>query len=131
MEDDLGVRMMTTALDATEKALAGNNQHSIRVPSFEWFDVVHGAYGRNLERMLSGLTLDIGDNETSVPEETVTIDKVSQIVVGIDSTGIFCSVGVRDTDGREWSLYNDGSVADSDDRIVGRHSFKTMPEVTA
>ena len=97
----------------------------------DWFDVVHGAYGRNLERMLAGLTLDIGDNETSVPEETVTIDKVSQLVVGIDSTGIFCSVGVRDTDGREWSLYNDGTIADLDDRVVGRHSFKTMPEVTA
>lgn len=124
MHDDLSERMMTTALDATEAALARPG-HSVKV--LDWYDEYHPAYARNLGRMLAGRTLDVGDYERGIDEKTITIERVGIVTVGIDSEGLFCGVQVIDTDGATWTLFDDGNVSDSDDQQVGRHTFTSSP----
>lgn len=92
-----------------------------------WYDVHHGAYARNLNRILAGQTLTVGDDEQGIQERTVTIDHVRSVIVGIDSDGLFVGVTVLDTEGDEITLYGDGTVTDEDDSKVGTHSFKTLP----
>jgi len=95
----------------------------------DWFDTHAAAYARNVSRLVVGVTLDIGDNEQGIEEKTVTIEALRNVTVGIDCAGIFASINVRDTDGGEWSLYSDGTIADDDDRTVGRHELRTSPFV--
>jgi hypothetical protein len=117
---DISVRGLTVVAEQVRKA-----------KDFDWFDSVPAAYARNLSRMLVGVSFDIGDNEQGITEETITVAKVGEISVGIDSAGIFCSVTVHDEDGRDWFLYGDGTIADTDDRTVGQHRLVTKPEVAA
>lgn len=88
----------------------------------EWFDTFYGLDAINVGRILAGQTLDIGGR-------TVKIDYVSEVIVGIDSDGLFVGVTVKDTYGVPWTLYNDGTVTDIDDNDVGRHAFRTQPVV--
>jgi hypothetical protein len=98
------------------------------MPGLDWLDTLPGAYARNVSRMVAGALLDIGDNERGIEERTVLVHRLRDVVVGIDSTGIFCCLTVVDTEGAQWSLYHDGSVHDDEDREVGRHTLKTSPE---
>jgi hypothetical protein len=96
----------------------------------EWYDSFHAAYARNIERMVAGQTLDVGDNERSIEEQTVEIDRIHSVTVGIDAEGIFAAINVIDTEGNGWSLYQDGTISDEDDQTVGRHELKTLPAPT-
>lgn len=95
-----------------------------------WYDTFASAYARNIERIVAGRTLDVGDNERGIEEQTVEIAGVQSVVVGIDSDGIFAAINVYDTDGHGWSLYSDGTISDEDDQTVGRHELKTLPRPT-
>jgi hypothetical protein len=95
-----------------------------------WFDEFHMSYARNISRMVVGHTLDVGDYEQGTEEQTIEIDRVKSVVVGIDSDGIFAAINVYDTQGHGWSLYSDGTVSDEHDHTVGRHELKTLPTPT-
>lgn len=94
-------------------------------------DEFHAAYARNLSRLVAGMTLDIGDDEQGIEEKTVTVDRIRNVVVGVDSAGLFAGVTVRDTEGGEWVLYTDGTLADENDRTVGRHALRWTPVAKA
>jgi len=96
--------------------------------SRDWYDTIPGAYARNVGRIVGGVVLDIGDNEQGIREQTVTIERIIDVSVGIDSSGIFACLKVRDTDGGEWTLYVDGSVSDVEDQTVGRHTLTCAPQ---
>jgi hypothetical protein len=99
----------------------------------DWYDEFHPAYARNLGRLVAGITLDVEpvvgwtpDGELTEPR-TVTVERLASVTVGVDSAGIFAGLNVIDTDGDEWTLYTDGTISDSEDRTVGRHTLKTLP----
>lgn len=88
-----------------------------------WFSEFHSAYAREIERLIVGQTIEAEHGPGSF-----TISRVKNVVVGIDSNGIFAAINVYDEDGYAWSLYNDGTVCEYDtDREVGRHNLKTQP----
>jgi hypothetical protein len=94
------------------------------------YDVHHAAYARNVGRLLHGHLLTVGPEDR---EQVVCIDRVKQINVGIDDTGIYCGVLVYDTNNHVWALYSDGTIEDVDDdySTVGRHdlSLRTLRTV--
>jgi hypothetical protein len=87
----------------------------------DWYDIHHGAYARNLNRVLAGQTFEI---ETG---DTVTIERVKEIAVGLDSYGIFAAVTIIDTEGGEWSLGSNGSISTAIGHVVGEHGLTTKP----
>jgi hypothetical protein len=107
-----------------------NPEYANYPPTPPWYDTFHSAYARNIERIVVGTTLDVGDNERGIEEQTIEIARVQSVVVGIDTDGIFAAINVYDTEGHGWSLYQDGTVSDEDDQTVGRHELKTLPAPT-
>jgi hypothetical protein len=101
----------------------------------DWYDEFHFAYARNLGRLVEGLELTVEvhvctwDGLLTEPR-TVTVERIANVTVGVDSAGIFAGLNVIDTDGGEWTLYTDGTISDSEDRTVGRHTLKTLPAPT-
>lgn len=85
------------------------------------YDEFHSAYARNLGRMLAGHFLTVGPEDR---EQVVCVDRVKHVTVGIDRDEIFVGIHVYDTNGTEWILYGDGTIADDDDSKVGRHDIK-------
>jgi hypothetical protein len=103
----------------------------------DWYDEFHFAYARNLGRLVAGITLDVDSVVGWTPEDgeiteprTFTVERLANVTVGVDSTGIFAGLNVIDTDGGKWTLYTDGTISDSEDRTVGRHTLKTLPAPT-
>ena len=95
-----------------------------------WFDEYHSAYAREVGRLVAGQTFQIGDNESGIREREFTVTGIKNVVVGIDSTGIFAAINVYDEDGFAWSLYSDGTICEYEtDHEVGRHNLKTRPLV--
>ena len=95
----------------------------------DWYDTHAAAYARNVGRLVAGATLDIGDYEQGIPERTVTIDRLKDVVVGIDSAGIFAALHVYDLNENIWTLYSDGTISEYEtDQTVGRHELKTLPD---
>lgn len=88
-------------------------------------DEFHHAYARELGRLVAGIVLEIGDPESGIPDEATTVARLRSVTVGVDDNGLFCGLTVVDEDGREFTLYNDGTVADADDHRVGRHRLTT------
>jgi hypothetical protein len=102
----------------------------------DWYDEFHFAYARNLGRLVAGITLDVEpvvgwtpDGELTEPR-SVTVERIANVTVGVDSAGIFAGLNVVDTQGDGWTLYTDGAISDSEDRTVGRHTLKTLPAPT-
>ncbi len=97
----------------------------------DWYDVMHGAYARNVGRILVGrrFTQDpCADEFAMVPGYDFTVQRVSSVTVGIDSAGIFAGITVVDLSGAEWTFYSHGAVADADDATVGSHSLALGPD---
>lgn len=94
----------------------------------DWYDTLPGAYSRNVGRMLQGVEFTVGDDEHDMEERTVRVERLVETAVGFDSSGIFAGVVVADGDGLHWTLYNDGSIADSEDVYVGRHRLAGGPD---
>lgn len=86
------------------------------------YDTHHSAYARNVSRMLHGHLLTVGPEDR---EQVVCIDRVKNVIVGIDRDGIFVGVEVYDTAGGTWTLYGDGLIEDADHQNAGRHDIKT------
>ena len=101
--------------------------------AYDWYDEIPATASPNVARIVEGTILDIGDNEQGINERTVTVDRLLNIAVGVDSEGMFAALHVADTDGGEWMLYSDGSICEYEaDRAVGLHTLKTQPRtVTA
>ncbi len=92
----------------------------------DWFDEMHGAYARNLNRILEGRRFHDEGDETAGYD--FRVDRVTSVTVGIDSAGIFAGITVIDTEGAEWTFYSHGAVAGADDVTVGRHSLALGPD---
>lgn len=92
-----------------------------------WWSEFHSAYAREIERIVAGQTLTVGPEGA---EREITVARIRNVIVGIDSTGIFAAINVWDEDDHAWSLYNDGSICEYDTDIeVGRHNLKSpIPE---
>ncbi len=97
----------------------------------DWYDEAHGAYFRNVGRILVGrrFTQDPDADEFAmVPGYDFTVARVASVTVGIDSDGIFAGITVIDMAGGEWTFYSHGTVADADDATVGCHSLALGPD---
>ncbi len=97
----------------------------------DWWDEFHGAYARNIGRILVGRRFTQepdADEFVMVPGYDITVARVASVTVGIDSAGIFAGITVIDTDGAAWTFYSHGTVADADDVIVGSHSLALGPD---
>lgn len=92
-----------------------------------WYDDFHAAYARNLGRVLNGKTLTVNSTRDDGDDITLTVERIKNVTVGIDSKGIFAGITVVDTHGVEFTLYGDGSVTDDDDRVVGSHAVAWKP----
>jgi len=100
--------------------------------SRDWYDTHHAAYARNVGRLVVGVEIEIGDDEQGIPERTVTISHLKDVLVGVDSAGIFAALHVYDLNQNIWTLYSDGTISEYEtDVTVGRHELKTLPQVTA
>ena len=96
-------------------------------PVPDWFDTFHGAYARNLNRILEGRVF-VQEADEELPGYLFTVERVTSVTVGLDSAGIFAGVTVCDYVGRAWTFYNDGTVADADDVTAGRHTLALGPD---
>ena len=92
----------------------------------DWYDVHHGVYARNVGRIMVGRRFVQESDETEGYD--FVVDRVSGVVVGIDSVGIFAGITVRDLAEREFTFYSNGTVADADDLTVGRHTLALGPD---
>jgi hypothetical protein len=92
-----------------------------------WFDTTPGAYYRNLGRILVGRRFHC-DPDEAAPGYDVTVQRISEVAVGVDSLGLFVGVTVKDADEAAWTFYSNGLVADGDDQTVGRHSIALGPD---
>ena len=77
-----------------------------------WFDTHMAAYARNVQRIVEGTVLDIDDNRRGITEQTVTVDRLINLFVGIDSTGLFVRLNVMDEGGSVGTAYSDRSSHD-------------------
>ncbi len=96
-----------------------------------WWDEFHGAYARNIGRVLVGrrFTQEPEADEFSMtPGYDFAVARVSSVTVGIDSDGIFAGITVRDLTEAEWTFYSNGTVANGDDETVGTHSLALGPD---
>ncbi len=97
----------------------------------DWFDVHHGVYARNVGRIMEGRRFSQeadADEFSMTAGYDFTVHRVSGVLVGIDSAGIFAGITVRDTLEREFTFYANGTVVDGDDVQVGTHSLALGPD---
>jgi hypothetical protein len=98
----------------------------------DWYDTLTDP-APNLQRLVAGLELTVDARTGWTPDgpvtepRTLTVEKLCSVTVGVDSDGIFAGLNVLDEEGCEWTLYSDGSVADSEDVTVGKHGLKSLP----
>ena len=87
--------------------------------------------------MLDGATVVVtGDPELSEPAETILcVQRAVEVAAGIDSRGVFCGIVVEASVGpmlaganeaSRWTIYSNGTVADDDDRTIGRHTLSSL-----
>lgn len=105
--------------------------------SYDWFDEYTVTSRRNIAGMLQGNVVQVnGDAELGEQELELWVESVTNVIVGIDSRGLFAGIEISASVGpfleganplRQWTLLADGAVLDDDDLDVGRHSLATLP----
>lgn len=105
----------------------------------DWYDHYTVTARRNLARLLDGTRITVtGDPENGQSDTLeLCVERVTGVTIGIDSKGVFAGIEVEASVGpflpganplRNWTLYADGNVADSNDHTVGRHALTSKPD---